>query len=827
MKKLNIFMFVVAAVLAALPLRAYENFAGPLSSWTTAVTTPAWGTVTPGTVAFRSDSIVAANVRYTASSAAPAAMLTRTLLTPQPKKYSFGAWVNITRPDACLTLSVHDAAGKRIGSVSVSTAASTPGALTPGRWTPVTLTADLAALDSEARSAVTFAVEPMWNGNAAVVTDVAPTILLSDLTITAGETSGLYGGADVSNGEFERWSATTTGTGRSPIDWTGASVERVAGVHANDHALRVPANTNVTATAVPATATSGSRLRLMARADRSTTISLHEGAAVRAQATLAPGVWREVVIPVAVSGQITLSADNIWSLDGVRIEEVYDMNTPRPTERTLHVTTSADDGPGSLRAVVREACTGDLIVFDVNTVNVATTIDLSDKYVTIDGSTDSEADRLVEIVRTDTDAPVFTVSPNVDGTVLRLRNLLIKGATEPVTNGGGLYVGDTRSTGTARIVLDRITFDGTCAKNVGGAVYLAAPNVETIINQCVFRNCSAATGAAIAFTRGTSVGVFASDFDNCSSTGTAGGAIATTVNADAPVTISRCDFTRCTSTASTGGAGAITITSAATPARINRCQFDYCAGGRGLAINIYNTSRTSSMAETTITNCTAVNNTGASPVVYVGMTSRYPAPTVVMVNNLIVNNESQGLVVGGGTVTGSHNAIENTTATLDNPVDISVGKVFLEYDAQGDPKRCDVQRSPYGVDKTGPAYDKGVDKYLLASGEDVVSSDSFEGPIEGYPATTTSVGASEYHGPEGGIEDAQTDFGGVSVWPNPATTTLNIDGVYNRMWLTDISGTTVLTATGDTVDVSGLPRGMYVASFECDGQLYTTKIIIR
>lgn len=825
MKKLNILMLVVAALCATLTARAYENLAGSLTTWTPTTTVPAWGTINVGIVSFRTDTIVRANVRYTASSTMPAASLTRTLLAPQPKKYSFGAWVNITRPDACLTLSVRDGEDNVLGSVTVSTASSAPGALTPGRWTPVTLSADLTAVDSEARRTVTFAIEPMWNGNAAVVSETAPTILLSDIAITAG----LYGGTDVSNGEFERWSVTTLGTDRTPIDWTAPGVERVAGVHANDHALRIPSNKNIVTTAVPATAAPGSHLRLMARADVPTTIRLHDGetSAVRAQATLNPGMWREVIIPVAVSGQISLSADNTWNLDGVRIEEVYDMNTPRPTERTLHVTTSSDNIPGSLRAAVDEACTGDLIVFDVDKVTLASTIDLSDKYITIDGSTDDDPNRLVEIVRPEDGEPAFTVSPTVDGIVLGLRNLLIKGAGKNPTNGGGIYVGDTRSTGKARIVIERVTFDGACASNAGGAIYLGAPNIETDINRCVFRNCNAATGAAVAFARGKSAGIFASDFDNCTSTGTTGGTIASTSNTEAAVTVSRCDFTRCISTATTGGAGAIVITSTATTARINRCQFDYCDGGRASAVSIYNTSRSGAIATSAITNCTAVNNTGTSPVVYTGMTTRYPGPKVVMVNNLITNNEAQGLVVAGGDVTGSYNAIDNTSASLDNPVDISTGKVFLEYDEQNSPKRCDIQRSPYGIDKNGPAFDKGTKTYLLATGEDIVNPDSFEGPIAGYTNATTSVGASEYHGPEGGVEDTRLGFSGVSVWPNPATTTIYVDGEYNRLWLTDISGTTVLTANGNAVDVSSLPSGMYIASFEHDGQIYTTKIIIR
>ncbi len=803
-----------------------------MSSWQTKIENPAWGKIETGPTTWRTDSTTTFKVRYTGQSSTPTAMVTRTVVSPQPKMYNFGAWVNMGRPDAYLTMTVRDAAGAVVASTTVSSAASQPGALTPGRWTPVWVVADFTNIDPRANTAISFSLEPMYDGAKGVATDVAPAIEVADMAIITSDMPGLFGYPDLTNAEFETWSHSALGINRYPTSWIVSNSERVNGVHANDNAVRIPANTIISSN-IWMRSREASHLRLMARAEKPTTINVHESprdTKVIWTHTITPGPWNEVILPAHIGAGMTLSADNDWSLDGLRVIETYNLDSERPTERTLHVTSSEDSGPGSLRDIVDQARTGDCIVFDVNDVTVESAIDLSDKYIKIDGGRSNPSDPYsplsTTIRQTTPGQSIFVVNPSVDGTLLRFKYLDFVGEGG-ATNGGAISVGDARTLGTMRIDMEHVGFDGLKAKTAGGALYLGAPNVETNLYRCTFTGCSASNGSAIAFARGASLTVQYSDFVSCSSTGSPGGAVTSTSTTDAPLTISHCDFDHCTASSSTG-VGGIAIQSATTPAHINRSQFDYCSGGRASAISVYNTTRSAAVSKVAITNCTAVNNPSTAPVIALGMTSRYAGPEVVLVNNLVTDNGGPGLKVNGGTATGSNNLIQNTDTALDNPIDAGTEPFYLEYNTDGTPKRNEVLRRPYGIREGGAVHDKGLKSFKLpGSDNELITYKGFEGGFLMYTGMYTSLGASEYIGPDGGVDGVVSDAPSVTVWPNPVSTLLNVDGQYNRMWLTDMAGTTVLVANGPSIDVSGIARGMYLASFECNGRIYTQKIIIR
>lgn len=68
----------------------------------------------------------------------------------------------------------------------------------------------------------------------------------------------------------------------------------------------------------------------------------------------------------------------------------------------------------------------------------------------------------------------------------------------------------------------------------------------------------------------------------------------------------------------------------------------------------------------------------------------------------------------------------------------------------------------------------------------------------------------------------------LNLWPNPATSTLVINGTFHSAHLCDMLGRNLITTTDPTIDVSHLPRGMYVITLKSDTNVLTScKVILR
>lgn len=64
-------------------------------------------------------------------------------------------------------------------------------------------------------------------------------------------------------------------------------------------------------------------------------------------------------------------------------------------------------------------------------------------------------------------------------------------------------------------------------------------------------------------------------------------------------------------------------------------------------------------------------------------------------------------------------------------------------------------------------------------------------------------------------------------WPNPAGRQLNLPPGSSSWRLIDLSGRTIATGTGDVLDVTPFPRGMYLIEGECKGAQFTDRIILE
>jgi len=74
-------------------------------------------------------------------------------------------------------------------------------------------------------------------------------------------------------------------------------------------------------------------------------------------------------------------------------------------------------------------------------------------------------------------------------------------------------------------------------------------------------------------------------------------------------------------------------------------------------------------------------------------------------------------------------------------------------------------------------------------------------------------------------------YGTIAVFPNPASTAVHVQGTVEgtNLRVLDTAGRTVLTATGSrdlTLDISGLPAGVYTVVSECDGEAASRRVVV-
>ena len=163
--------------------------------------------------------------------------------------------------------------------------------------------------------------------------------------------------------------------------------------------------------------------------------------------------------------------------------------TPTATP-ILHLTVSstADNGAGSLRQAIADIASGGIIDFDPNLAGQTITLDSTlstTKNLTIDGS---GLNPRVEI--SGNSAVVIFVLGSSSGNVT-LRSLVLKNGFNSSWNGAAV------SSNGGQITVENTSFIGNNALN-GGAVYLAMNNATLNITQCEFiSNTARASGGAI------------------------------------------------------------------------------------------------------------------------------------------------------------------------------------------------------------------------------------------------------------------------------------------------------------------------------------------
>lgn len=131
------------------------------------------------------------------------------------------------------------------------------------------------------------------------------------------------------------------------------------------------------------------------------------------------------------------------------------------------VTSTANDGDGSLRQTISEAVDGDVIVFSgaIQTITVDSSLNLGDKTLTIDGGGDVVLERSLTAVDS-----FRVVTINADsGKVVAIKNLTIQNGLTLNEDGGGLWA-DNNTYG--KTILEGLVFTGNTGSGKGGGAYI-------------------------------------------------------------------------------------------------------------------------------------------------------------------------------------------------------------------------------------------------------------------------------------------------------------------------------------------------------------------
>lgn len=784
--------------------------------WQARVERPAVGSMEQRAAAWHADSVMAMQVRYTSAPTAPAAVYGCQVYAPVRRAYRCAGWINITRPDTWATVRVTDGSGAALSSLVLNSADSAEGALTPGVWSRFELVCDPAGFPDADLSSITFEVLPQWNGGVAVVSDVAPLVMVDDVTVEAISQDGIYTDALLTDGDFEGW-----GFDRA-----------VAGRHIYDNAAPLAAGEVLTVVA-PSGVNGGvfNTLTFRALAPVGTTITV--APADGDPYTVATGEgsrWTGVCVPLSgmqPGATVRISADAACAIDDVRLVQGSDMEGIQPVSEILYVTSAANDGPGSLRQVVAEAPNCAEVVIAVNEISLSETVALGDKALIFSASADVES----AVVRAPYGAPAFEFGPEREGVYAYFRGpITLVGGDVPVANGGLVSVSDSKGRFAGRVIADGLTFKDFKATGSGGAVYLNNPKVPASFRDCRFVGGAAANGAAIALTRGPELSVYGCEFTDCVTTGTTGGAVSIAGDYAPQATVLWSDFVRCTSTAGSGGAGAISVQGLTARVYVGRCVFDGCAGGRGAALSAYNGSRGTVTSTVTIAHCTAINCTGTSPALSVASSGSYKAPATALVNSIMAYNEGADIDAREGYLSGTNNIVEKSSVEL--PATIGTVSVFAVTDQTGRPQRD--ADGHYSIRADGPAYDAGIASYVAATGDETIDdrtlpagNTEWERRSAAKGAPVRSIGACEYYdGTQGGFPMPSMYPQDIAIWPNPADATLNIVGDFDYVAISTLSGVTVYVGNSHSVDVSHLTSGMYIATFILpDGHSVAEKFI--
>lgn len=832
------------------PLYGCENTGRP-GRWTHSVKRPAAGEICRRMTPESDDSVMYARIKYLSESDDPfATSFSQGITMVAAKKYRFTAMVKFLTPDACLTLAARlGSTGRTVASLTLESGKD--GRFVPGVWTKAVLDFDLSGVtDAGELTSLAVYMMPQTDSNLkCVVSQRHAAMMIGGTELRTLEGAGQVNA--VTDGSFTLWD----GAVAQPRHWSvSGAVAKSAGVYTFDYAPCAGAASSLTSDNVDLGGSRRNSLSFYVNtpSDGTVAVSSERLGTVASLSVKASSGWKRLSAALdyedeATGDRLTFALPEGARIDGVSVEPVYGIDNPRPAERTLHVTSSADDGAGSLRACVAEALPGDMIVFDVDAVTLTDVINLSDKTISIDG----RGATLTVASPGESRHRIFEITPKADGSMLMISDLKLVGGSQ--SNGAIIYISDSRADGRLNVVFDRVTFTGGKSSAAGGAVNATAPNTRLLFSGCRFEGCSAstqggalslsvsaelngcrfenntsATGAAVAVPGGPGVAINNSLFINNTATGARGGAFSfSSTTATEPVELMSCSFVGNRSTHASTGAGAVVINGMNSGAVMTNLTFYNNEGKSASGIEFYNSARTVQHPSYVI-NSTFVGG-GDVPDVRINATKTTIAPDVTLVNDLFYGKSDGRIALNGGSFIGSNNLFgaAQSAGSLTSSIicDDILSEIFARYDG-GFPQLGDDHTLVLAA--SSPAAGAGLASYRRDGVELVPAIDACGNPRPAAP----SVGARETTENDGvgDITVVPGDDIRLSVYPNPATTVVNVASVrpITRVSLVSLGGATVMTSNTTQLDVSWLPRGLYIVTAEAeDGTSASTRLIIR
>ena len=75
-----------------------------------------------------------------------------------------------------------------------------------------------------------------------------------------------------------------------------------------------------------------------------------------------------------------------------------------------------------------------------------------------------------------------------------------------------------------------------------------------------------------------------------------------------------------------------------------------------------------------------------------------------------------------------------------------------------------------------------------------------------------------------GVENIEVNL--VNVYPNPATSYINVEGAVEKLALYDMNGRLVAETAANTIDVTALAAGNYLLNITNNGNVRTVKVLV-
>ncbi|MEP5255576.1 MAG: T9SS type A sorting domain-containing protein [Winogradskyella arenosi] len=401
------------------------------------------------------------------------------------------------------------------------------------------------------------------------------------------------------------------------------------------------------------------------------------------------------------------------------------------------------------------------------------------------------------------------------------------------------YVNTTRSDNTYRVIAidalgDHLLLDGLTISDAHNNYNDTSPGAAILKNSSVenltLRNCTIKDNVARTF----SAGVHA-DF-NLSATNNRGS-----------LTIDRCQFTN---NMSLGGSGVYTLVSASTnlDVTISNNVFDNNLAADLIASSAFGVSGSSmwfrvagngSDATLNVYNNTFVNNidTGTGTGI---IDDRFRAPLAISENGSISSNivgivancifwNNTGLndaLSTGGLTRAISDTFEYPITSLNvynclDALDFVEGSITSAVNTvTTNPLFASLINGDYSLTTGSPALDSGNNSYVFGS-EDILGHQRIFN-------TTIDMGAIEF-GSSLGINDFSIAENQVKLYPNPASSVLNIEMTqdYKQATIYSVLGKEVLSTQNKNINISGLSNGVFLIKIEDENGNVSTKRFIK